>query len=645
MPDARWLKLVCLCLLALPSERGLGQESQLIGKKLIRLASETNSRMFQTTLDGASSWADAETRLPAKFAAWQETGFDGLAISIASNDPGKGFANMGAQWWNVGVTRRYGEFTDEIAALTAQDWGRLNDNFLHSSMAPWDSPGRVVSQDWFNNAQWKTLTNNVAVQARVARELGFKGIVLDTEQYDHHGAEPWYHPFDYHAYANGGHLHGSSEMKSFAKVADKVFQRGQEYAQAINSEFPYITLMMIPVMHRPNGLLRQESLYQYFFDGIVHGLDAGSKLIAGSEFTYDKSSHTDFTTIRNETLDQYLGRSTVDDDIGIRWSFAPGVFADHPNGGTWSTTHANLNFRNPQQHKDATRHAMAAADEYAWSYGEQSLFLAESPTPLIRKYLAGHDHPSPPVPPSSDGNFFFDTFDGTGPSGGKGTTTSNFGNGHFFHEPAGQRLQFTVTEATAEQEWRAEPDNILPATANYIVEVRWIVDRINGENATLINGSQISPGEAGALLRIEAKPATSGNNKWQAEISDSGTGYIGHVGPELDYGASTKLVAHNHGDGLVSLWINDGFMGHYPALPGDLEWFGNLGNNSSHIQQGADMKLEYVSLGTMEHVSFLTTIPEPASMLLLGSAGLVLLGRLPGRAPVAVTMVHRGRGH
>ena len=202
-----------------------------------------------------------------------------------------------------------------------------------------------------------------------------------------------------------------------------------------------------------------------------------------------------------------------------------------------------------------------------------------------------------------------------------------------------------MTEATAEQEWRAEPDNILPATADYIAEVRWIVGRISGENATLINGSQVSTGGAGALLRIEAKPATSGNNKWQAEISDSGTGYIGHVGPELDYGASTKLVAHNHGDGLVSLWINDGFMGRYPALPGNLEWFGNLGNNSSHIQQGADMKLEYVSLGTMEHASSLTTIPEPASMLLLGSAGLVLLGRLSERTPAATTMAHRGRGH
>ena len=60
---------------------------------------------------------------------------------------------------------------------------------------------------------------------------------------------------------------------------------------------------------------------------------------------------------------------------------------------------------------------------------------------------------------------------------------------------------------------------------------------------------------------------------------------------------STKIVAHNLGDGSMDLYINDGLIGNYVSGPGALEWLGNLGNNSSQIDQGGTMLLEYVSIG------------------------------------------------
>ena len=100
----RLLILLSWCLWLMAVQQAWAQPGSPAGKKLIRVASEANSQMFITTL-GTTSWAAAAPSVPTKVAAWQDTGFDGLSIAIASNDPGKGFTNMGEQWWNVQAER------------------------------------------------------------------------------------------------------------------------------------------------------------------------------------------------------------------------------------------------------------------------------------------------------------------------------------------------------------------------------------------------------------------------------------------------------------------------------------------------------------------------------------------------------------
>ncbi len=556
------------------------------GKKLIRIASETNSQMFVTTLNGAASWAAAATNLPDKFADWQNAGFEGMSITIASNDPSKGFTNMGAQWWNVQAQRDYSEFTDEIATLTAQNWGRLTDNFLHSSMAPWDNPSRVDSQDWFNDDHWATILHNVGVQARVAKELGFKGVLLDTEQYDHHGSEPWYHPFDYGAYATGGYrLGGYSQPFSFEESKTKLLQRGAQYAHALSTEFPGITLWLIPAIHRPpiGSLLVQENLYQSFIDGILLGLDDNAKLIAGSEATYNLSKLTSFTTIRDGTLQQYLNRSNFDQILQDKWSFATGVFADAPPG--WSDTDATENLRKPQEHEDAVRNALAVSDEYAWLYGERSRFLDTTPTPLMGLYLqANEDARQPDVAPVPAA--FSDTFDlsggGSNPIGGQSVL---LGNGHFYDD-AREGVYFSYLLQHSEQEYHAEPDEPPAATDEYTAEVVWTVDAgstIRHENATLLNGTGFEGGEQRALIRIEAKSDPNHNsNRYVLEVSADGEeNYIGVI-PNLTLtkGNQITIRAHNLGDGTLDLYVNNTFIANYIAGAGQLDWLGNLGNNT-----------------------------------------------------------------
>ncbi len=578
----------------------------MIGKKLIRLASETNSQMFQTTLEGAASWSD-DANLPARFAAWQNTGFDGLAVSIASNAPSKGFTAMGQQWWNVRVQRSYSEFTDEIATLNAQNWGRLTDNFLHSSMAPWDTPGTVTNQGWFNNAHWATLTNNVAIQARVANELGFKGVVLDTEQYDHHGADPWYHPFSYNEYVNGGCQCPLGQPRTFNEASQKVFERGQEYAQALNSEFPGITLMMIPAINRPNGLLIDESLYQFFFDGIVSGLDANSKLIAGSEFTYGLSDYADFVDGRDDTLAQYLARSTVDQDILDKWSFTVGVFADHPNGGVWSTTDPSVNFRDPQRHEYATRNALAASDEYAWSYGEQSQFLEDTPTPVIEQYLDAHEDARAPVPSSGFFETFDDGFHEPGSSFTSGTFPTGVGTEVSLVNDAVEFTNFPVTDGT----YRA--DAPLAADAIYDVNLRM---RINPgaitQNAYLLNVRAGDPNtEADLLLKAVQNPdGSNSTSTWDIEVTDANG--VTSAGIALRRGLFHDITMRHTGNGAdeIELLVNGILVGTYVDRAAAFDVASLFAGNPSSATGFGSATLDAFSIQV-------TVIPEPATIVLL----------------------------
>jgi len=277
----RLLTIMCLCILLTATQRSASGET-LGGKKLIR-----HGRELRKLVD--PSMADAG--LPSLVTAWQNTGLDGLVFNIATHKDGLNPSSMHGQWWNVEVQRTYNEFIPEIQAFqSVPDWGRLTDNFLMSYMSVWASPGEPFhSQNWFDDTHWNVITNNVALQARVAYECGFKGITLDTEQYDQHSpVGPWYRPFDYQAYAAGGYLLGNDPSpRSFSEVYDKVYDRGQEYAEALCSEFPDITLMSVPEFYHPvNGLGDDETLYPAFLDGMVAGLDTNSKLVLGTEYTY-----------------------------------------------------------------------------------------------------------------------------------------------------------------------------------------------------------------------------------------------------------------------------------------------------------------------------------------------------------------------
>ena len=354
-------------------------------KKLIRRASELGSRLL-----GAPSISEAD--LPAKVKLWQDTGLDGLVFSLASHDSSKAEKNMTGQWWSL-VRHDYEEFVPEIKAFqSVKDWGRLTDNFLRSSMAVWGAHKEYTCQDWFSDADWDILLSNVRLQARVARECGFKGITLDTEQYvGHHAQGTWHIPFSYPLYAESGYTTaGEEQPRPFDEVAAKVRQRGTQYARGICSAFPGIRLMLVcdqdmrqwragPLEKNHSGLLPS------FVDGLLVGLDQEATIIWASKLTYSMTRYRDIIRVRQscyEAIDQVC---KAPDELKEKMGFAAGIWAE--TGRRWSDTDVSVNARDPETHKLALRNAFKASGEYAWLYGEESRFLTTDPTPLMREYF------------------------------------------------------------------------------------------------------------------------------------------------------------------------------------------------------------------------------------------------------------------
>jgi hypothetical protein len=370
-----------------PAEGGRIPLSNVAGKKLIRGAREI--RHVCGELEGIEDAGKKAAFLNEKVATWQDKGIDGVMFVLRNG-----------QWWRVPALT-YEDVKPEIDAFqSVNDWGRLTDNFLWTSSTLWVE-GRVP--DWFNNDDWEAMCTNTRLAARVAKECGFKGVLLDLEQYGGRGSGVWKYPFHYKGYADEGYkAAGEAAPRSFHEVAAKVRQRGEQYGEALTKEYPQIVLMVAASLYEGayRVALRKElereskgslldtgfALMPAFFDGLLAGLDERASLVSACEATYLDSTYKDMLVVRDQALRLAPSLSTTPELARKRISFCTAIWTDAGWGeDRFSPTDVRANQRDPVRHKHAAHNAMAASDKYAWLYGEMPWITAE-PTPLTRKY-------------------------------------------------------------------------------------------------------------------------------------------------------------------------------------------------------------------------------------------------------------------
>ena len=326
---------------------------------------------------------------------------------------------MHGRWWDVSRRWSYEEMKKQIEWFQAvKDWGRLTDNFLHTTITVWGFPKLSRQQDWFSDEDWDVVLTNARLAGRTAKECGFVGILLDCEGYDSKQCLPgaWKNPWSYKRYVE--YLAKSApgtEPHSYEACVEKVYERGSQFGEALTRDFPDLVFMIYGCSYSEvlsqlydlhdtwaghvDGTLRSSgrSLKVPFMDGLFVGLDERATLVEAYS-DYALNAFADMAARRNLAKEQAMILSRHPELARERISFALGIRGDH--GWTkedFSTTDASVNARDPERHKHAIHNALAVSDRYAWLWVYEPTWLAPNPTGLMREYWRANEEAHRPM--------------------------------------------------------------------------------------------------------------------------------------------------------------------------------------------------------------------------------------------------------
>ena len=240
---------------------------------------------------------------------------------------------------------------------------RLHHNFLRFNVTPGDI-------DWFDG--FAPVLSNARLAARLAREGGSVGIVLDTEQYEGQ-------LFDYARQRDAAN-------RSYEEYAARVRKRGRELIEAFQSEHPNLVLLLTfsyslpwrdalrtgrPLAELSYGLLVP------FVDGLVDGT-VRARLIDGYEMSYGYRSRREFDMAYARMSEGVL--PMVADPTRYRevTTFAFGLWIDYDwRVHGWNPRNVGANYFTPASFERSVRWALEATDEYVWIYTERPRWWTE----------------------------------------------------------------------------------------------------------------------------------------------------------------------------------------------------------------------------------------------------------------------------
>jgi hypothetical protein len=299
-------------------------------------------------------WDEPDTQfMRANIEKMEQFPFDGLVFHATS---GKG-NNLA---WEVWGSRRFApdDFKQAVDDLKATKFSRFTDRFLRVNV----TPGKV---DWFDDPAWATVLHNAGVAAHLAKQGGCKGFMFDVEQYEGK-------LFDYRQQKHRG-------TRTFAEYQQQVRQRGREWMQAVNKEFPDITLLLTfgYALAQPRGQARDRSQAAYglladFLDGLLGACSKDTTLVDAWEPSYPYKEPGQFeqayATIKHKapawTAEPERYRRQVQAGFGL-W-----MDNDWRRKG-WDVTDFSRNHFRPAEFEAAVRSALRVSDQYVWIYTEQ----------------------------------------------------------------------------------------------------------------------------------------------------------------------------------------------------------------------------------------------------------------------------------
>ena len=109
----------------------------------------------------------------------------------------------------------------QLETLAQIQWQKFTDNFLTLYAA---NKGKM---DWFNDDQWKVITENMKLFSLAVHSGKCVGVCFDPEPY---GDDPWVYP-------------GQYKDRSFDEVNAQVRRRGRQFITALQEHMPQLKVL------------------------------------------------------------------------------------------------------------------------------------------------------------------------------------------------------------------------------------------------------------------------------------------------------------------------------------------------------------------------------------------------------------------
>lgn len=235
-----------------------------------------------------------------------------------------------------------------IDDLKSTQFQKFTENFIWCNTVPGARRGTPgFHGDWFDDAIWNTICHNARMVARVCKNGELKGIFFDTEHY--HGRV-----FDYQA------QHQKDE-KSYIEFASKARERGRQFIQAMNAEYPEIVLLILmtgafaadDMWHAPSLSIErcEYGLFPPFLDGMIDAAASRTRFIDGFARAYNFTRYNQFVQARKVMTRDAAKLSASPQRYEAQIEVGFGV---------------PLAWRSPREAEDAIHYALLAADQYVW---------------------------------------------------------------------------------------------------------------------------------------------------------------------------------------------------------------------------------------------------------------------------------------
>jgi len=268
--------------------------------------------------------------------------FDGVTIDVPVTAPGDEV--LGKSMFYPRAWFRPWMLESQLKALQQTQFKRFANNFL--ALRTSTSPEMV---DWFDD--YRSVINNFKVAAGFAREAGLKGFIIDVEHYG------YCRMFSF--------KDRKFPEKTWTEYEAQVFKVGREIMQAINSQYPDITILF-PFTYRlvydehtrdKSGLpSKGYGLVPAFMDGLVAGASPDTELIDVYEHSYRYSTEKQFASARQSRVNAIKTLAADPEKALAKFSFGFGIW---PQPGD-----------TPDEWQHRLSLALKYTDEYVWVYTE-----------------------------------------------------------------------------------------------------------------------------------------------------------------------------------------------------------------------------------------------------------------------------------